>query len=135
RMDSLVSLTATDTCRRFIGISCVGICGFAHRTAANSSSPTNLRAALATIFGEVGQQCVHAAIVRGIEDGPALASRRYQPGATQLRQMKRHRGSGNVEPLGDCPGRKALGPLANEQSENRKPRLLRKCGQSIYCLS
>src|SRR5262245_65264253 len=100
-MDSGMSLTATDTCRRFIGISRVGSCGCDHRTAANSSRPANLRAALATILGEVGQQRVHAAIVRGIEDGPALTSRRYQPGATQLRQMKRHRWGRNVESLGD----------------------------------
>ena len=46
-------------------------------------------------------------------------------------QMKRKRGSGQVQTLGNLAGGQALGGMADEQAKNLQSRFLRKRGKGI----
>src|SRR5687768_11996606 len=49
------------------------------------------------IFGEVGDQAVHASVVRAHADHPALAHVANQAGAAQHVEVRGERGGGNIE--------------------------------------
>ena len=82
RVDWARSSTDTCTCRRFIALSCrKGIGGIAGGHAG--------RATAAAIFGEVGEQLIHRAVLGRIDELPAQASLSDKAGMNELREVER----------------------------------------------
>jgi hypothetical protein len=96
---------------------------------ANDGRAASGKRALATVFGEEGNEAVHRRKACGVDHGAAVAAHRDKPGRAQPVEMEREGVGGEAELFGDVTGRHAVRSGLDQQAEDFQPVFLRQCGQ------
>src|SRR5437762_11490935 len=88
-------------------------------------------AATAAVLREVADQLVHVLEVRAVDDEAAVLAAANQPGAGEVREVKRERGRRQLELFADAPGGEPFGPGLDQQAIRLEARLLREGGERV----
>src|SRR6185437_10965393 len=95
------------------------------------AAEARLRRSRAAVLGEVGEEAVHLREIGPVDQVPAMALLRDEPGDGQLLQVERERGRRDREVVGDPAGSRAGLTGDHEGTKDPQPVRLRQSGQRL----